>query len=72
MAGDELSYRAPRPGEEAAILELIDASFGDRWPGIPISVSRLEHLKWKMSSPDGVVYISDRESGIYALQVKLP
>jgi hypothetical protein len=42
-----------RPGDEDGVLAVMQASF-PRWPALPISVSPLEHLRWKLSSHPSV------------------
>ena len=46
---DGVTVRFFREGEEAALLELLTASFG-RWPSVDIDVPPIDHLRWKMSS----------------------
>lgn len=46
-------FRIARPTDVPAILRLLQAAFAD-WPRIPIDVSPLEHLEWKMQAPDGL------------------
>ena len=41
-----------RPSDIDEIFELVQLAFGDAWPGFPISVSRREHLEWKIRYPD--------------------
>ena len=43
----DVQIRLFRDDETEAILELLLSSFG-RWPGIPITVSPLDHLRWKL------------------------
>jgi hypothetical protein len=39
--------RLLRDGDTEGVLDLLLTAFG-RWPGIPIAVSPLEHLRWKL------------------------
>lgn len=61
------SVRFIQPGEEEAVLRVLTSAF-DRWPKLPLPMSPLEHLRWKMGShplaekfhivvecPDGIV-----------------
>lgn len=64
---DGWTARFIRPNEEEAVLAVLSKAF-DRWPKLAVSVSPLEHLRWKMichplaqqfhivvESPDGIV-----------------
>ena len=44
--------RPARPGDEPAILAVLEAVFG-RWPYADLSCPPLEHLQWKMTGPRG-------------------
>jgi len=47
----EPSFRTIRPEDLPEVAELLDVAFEGRWPGFPIRVSTLEHLHWKLDSP---------------------
>ena len=44
-------YREVRPEDVPEILTLLEQSFERGWPNIPLQVPPLEHLCWKMDSP---------------------
>lgn len=54
----EPTFRAMRPDEADAVFELIDASF-EQWPNLQISVPRIDHFRWKVSAPQGLMDSSD-------------
>jgi hypothetical protein len=46
----EFTRRPHREGDHVALLKLLDAAF-ERWPACEITVDRIDHLRWKLSSP---------------------
>jgi GNAT superfamily N-acetyltransferase len=44
----EFTRRPHREGEDAALLDLLNAAFG-RWPAVEIQVDPVDHLRWKLS-----------------------
>ena len=50
----EPNFRPLQPGDVEAVLDVFLAAFERGWPNIPISVSPLEHLQWKIDCPQPV------------------
>lgn len=47
----EPTFRYARPEDLDEVLDLIQLAFGGRWPNVAISVTPIDHLKWKLSGP---------------------
>ena len=59
-----------RPGDEPGLLQLLQAAF-DGWPKVPVAVSPLEHLRWKLSShPNAYRYaiVAEAEGQLIAIR----
>ncbi len=50
----EATFRYMGLQEVERAYELVMLAFGEQWPNLPIKVSRLEHLRWKLSGPRAV------------------
>ncbi len=44
-------FRFMRPDDLDEVFELIQVTFGESWPDLPIQVAPIDHLRWKVSSP---------------------
>ena len=74
MTEGEPTVRDATLDDAPAILELIQAAY-DRWPPYEVSVTPLEHLRWKMNPPretplhHALVFVGDRPA---ATQLRWP
>jgi len=55
-------FRSLRPDDAEAVLEVLEAAFERGWPNIPLRVSPLDHLRWKMDCPRAVPSEADGPS----------
>jgi len=47
----EATLRPMRPDEVDEVFAVVQAAFGSTWPRLPLNVPPLDHLKWKIDSP---------------------
>ena len=53
-SASEPTFRRMRSEDIDAVFEVIQASFGEEWPKIPIRVAPLDHFKWKIGPPQAL------------------
>jgi GNAT superfamily N-acetyltransferase len=45
------TFRLMRGDDIEQVFEVIQVSFGDVWPNLPLQVPKIDHLRWKLSGP---------------------